>query len=61
MLKETNVNTICGSAKIIAGSGEANITLPGGTKLKFEDALYSAKSQRNLISFKDIRLKRISS
>lgn len=51
----TNVNTICGSTKIIEGFGKAYILLLGGTKLEINDALYSPKSQRNLLSFKDIR------
>ena len=29
--------------------------LPKGTKLCIDDALYSSKSSRNLLSFKDIR------
>ena len=49
------MNTISGSAKLIEGSGRANILLPGGTKIHIDDALYSTKSQRNLLSFKDIR------
>ena len=28
--------------------------LPNGTKLCIDDALYSSKSRRNLLSFKDI-------
>ena len=40
---------------MIKGSGKATICLPKGTKLKIEDALYSNKSSRNLLSFKDIR------
>ena len=47
-------NTISDSAKLIEGSGRANILLPGGTKIHIDDALYSTKSQRNLLSFKDI-------
>ncbi|KAK2376223.1 putative mitochondrial protein [Trifolium repens] len=56
MKRETNVSTISGTSKIIEGSGRANILLYGGTKLHIENALYSSKSQRNLLSFKDIRL-----
>ena len=48
------MNTISGSAKLTEGSGRANILLPGGTKIHIDDALYSTKSQRNLLSFKDI-------
>jgi len=52
---ESNVNTISGT-KIIEGFGRANISLYGGTKLYIENVLYSPKSHRNLLSFKDIRL-----
>jgi hypothetical protein len=54
--RETNVSTISGTSKIIEGSGRADILLYGGTKLHIENALYSSKSYRNLLSFKDIRL-----
>ena len=52
---ETNVNTISGSAQLIEGSGRATIFLPKGTKMIIHDALFSPKSRRNLLSFKDIR------
>ena len=42
-------------AKLTEGSGRANILLLGGTKIHIDDALYSTKCQRNLLSFKDIR------
>ncbi|XP_070033032.1 uncharacterized protein [Nicotiana tomentosiformis] len=54
-MKEANVNTISGSTKLIEGSGRANLLLPGGTNLAIDEALYCSKSQRNLLSFKDIR------
>ncbi|KAA3467162.1 hypothetical protein EPI10_002200 [Gossypium australe] len=50
-----SVSTISGSTKIIEGSGRANILLPKRTKFEINDALYSPKSERNLLSFKDIR------
>ncbi|KAG4157943.1 hypothetical protein ERO13_D02G092650v2, partial [Gossypium hirsutum] len=50
------VNTISGSSKLIEGSGKVIILLPKSTKFVIDDALYSTKSQRNLLSFKDIRL-----
>ena len=40
---------------LIEGSRRAIIILPNGTKLCIDDALYSSKSRRNLLSFKDIR------
>ena len=55
-LEENCVNTIFGSARLIEGSGRACILLPEGTKLIIADALFSTKSQRNLLCFKDIRL-----
>ena len=55
MMKRINVSTISGSTNIIEGSGRATIKLPWGTEIKIIDALYSPLSQRNLLSFKDIR------
>ena len=56
ILNKASVNTIFGSSNIIKGSGRANIILPKGTKFCIDNALYSSKSRRNLINFKDIRL-----
>ncbi|KAB2090506.1 hypothetical protein ERO13_A03G124438v2, partial [Gossypium hirsutum] len=55
-ISNAHINTISGSSKLIKGSGRAIILLPEGTKFIIDDALYSTKSQRNLLSFKDIRL-----
>ncbi|CAN1250021.1 Copia protein [Linum perenne] len=55
IMREANVSTISGSTNIIEGSGRANVLLHGGTKMHIEDALYSTKSCRNLLSYKDIR------
>ena len=55
-LKEANVGTISGKSKLIEGFGEAYIVLSCGTPLKITNALFSPLSQRNLISFKDVRL-----
>ena len=55
VIQEANVRTISGSTKIIEGSRRAYIQLPRGTKLHINNALYSSKSHRNLLSFKDIR------
>ena len=57
-LLEAKVNTISGSVNLIEGSGRATILLASGTKLTINEALYSSKSRRNLLSFKDIRLNR---
>ena len=56
-LAQSNVHTISGPVDLIKGSGKATIILPKCTKLQIEDALYSNKSSRNLLSFKDIREK----
>ena len=54
-LMKVNVSTISGTTNLVEGSGIANITLPNGTRFHINDALYSSKSRRNLLSFKDIR------
>ena len=54
-LSQSNVNTISRLVDLIKGSGKATIILPKGFKLQIEDTLYSNKSSRNLLSFKDIR------
>ena len=56
IMEQGNVNTISGSTRLIEGSGRAEFILPGGTRLSIVNALYSPKSQRNLLSFKDIRI-----
>ena len=55
-LKNANISTIAGIASLIEGHGQANIMLPMGTHLEISDALYSPKSKRSLLSFKDIRM-----
>ena len=54
ILNKAYVNTISSSSNLIEDFGRANIMLPKGTKLYIDDALYTSKSRRNLISFKDI-------
>ena len=54
ILCKANVNTILGSSNLIEGSGRVMIMLLKGTKLCIDDALYSSKSSKNLLSFKDI-------
>ena len=53
-LIKANVSTIYGTTNLVEGSGRANITLPNGTTFDINDALYSSKSRRNLLNFKDI-------
>ncbi|TYI05823.1 hypothetical protein ES332_A10G116400v1 [Gossypium tomentosum] len=55
-MSNTHVNIILDSSKLIEGSGRAIILLPKGTKFIIDEVLYSTKSQRNLLSFKDICL-----
>ena len=55
ILCKANSNIISSSLNLIEGSGRAIIMLPKGTKLCIDDALYSSKSSRNLLSFKNIR------
>ena len=49
------MNTISGPVDLIEGTGRAMIILAKGTKLDIHNALYSPKSKRNLLGFKDIR------
>ena len=49
-----NVQTISGPVYLIKGSGRDTIILPYDTKFQIDDALYSNKFNRNLLSFKDI-------
>ncbi|KAL4650234.1 hypothetical protein ACB092_01G072500 [Castanea dentata] len=53
-LCKANVNTILGSSNLIESFGRAIIMLLKCTKLSIDDVLYSSKSNRNLLSFKDI-------
>ena len=48
------INTIFGIANLIEGTERANIMLPNGTRFHINDGLYSSKSTRNLLCFKDI-------
>ena len=50
-LVEANVNTISGPADLIDGFGRATIMLPCNTIFHINDALYSVRSRKNLLSF----------
>ena len=50
----TVVNTITGHVDLIEGIGMAHFTLPNGTKITINNALFSPRSKRNLLSSKDI-------
>ncbi|GAV63559.1 hypothetical protein CFOL_v3_07077, partial [Cephalotus follicularis] len=53
---KANVGTISGTSDLIEGSGMVRFVLSNGTQMRIIDALYSTKSRRNLLSFKNIRL-----
>ncbi|KAG4154953.1 hypothetical protein ERO13_D03G083550v2, partial [Gossypium hirsutum] len=55
-ISNAHVNTISCSSKLIEDSKRAIILLPKCKKFVIGDVLYSTMSQRNLLSFKDIRL-----
>ena len=50
-----NVQTILGPIDLIKGSGRVTIVMSNRTKFQIDDVLYSNKSNRNLLSLKDIR------
>ena len=52
------VQTILGPVDLIKGFRRATIVLPNGTKFQIDDALYSNKSNQNILSFKDIHRNR---
>ena len=54
IVTNASVSTISGTSDLIEGSGIANTMLPNGTRFHINDALYSSKSTRNFLSFKDI-------
>ncbi|GAV82554.1 hypothetical protein CFOL_v3_26005, partial [Cephalotus follicularis] len=54
-IAKANVGTISGTSDLIEGSGMARFVLSNGTQTCITDVLYSTKSKRNLLSFKDIR------
>ncbi|GAV56611.1 hypothetical protein CFOL_v3_00153, partial [Cephalotus follicularis] len=53
---KANVGTISGTSDLIEGSEMASFVLSNGTQMRITDVLYSTKSRRNLLSFKDIHL-----
>ena len=55
-LIKVNVSTISSTTNLVEGSGRANIILPDKTRFHINDVLYSSKSRRNLLSFKDIHI-----
>jgi hypothetical protein len=55
VMQESNVSIISGCIKFVEGSGRTTLLLHGGTQIYIDKALYYSKSQRNLLSFKDIR------
>ncbi|KAM1990404.1 hypothetical protein ACFX15_031673 [Malus domestica] len=53
--KNTPLTTLSGPSNLIEGYGKARIMLLNGTSLNIFEALYSPRSGRTLLSFKDIR------
>ena len=53
-LIKANVSTISGTTNLVKGFGRGSIMLPNGIKFHINDALYSNKSRRNLLSFRYI-------
>ncbi|GAV58038.1 hypothetical protein CFOL_v3_01574, partial [Cephalotus follicularis] len=54
-IAKANVGIISGTLDLIKGSGMSNFVLSNGAQMRITDVLYSTKSRRNLLSFKDIR------
>ncbi|GAV69295.1 LOW QUALITY PROTEIN: hypothetical protein CFOL_v3_12796, partial [Cephalotus follicularis] len=56
-LAKAIIGTISGTSDLIEGSGFwiVSFVLSNGTQIRITNALYSTKSRRNLLSFKDIR------
>ena len=54
IVRNAGVSTISGASDLIEGFERANIMLPNGTRFHINDVLYSSKSTRNLLCFKDI-------
>ncbi|KAM2404972.1 hypothetical protein PS2_031951 [Malus domestica] len=53
--KKAHLTTLSGSSNLFEGYGKAHIMLSNGTILTIKEALYSPRSGRTLLSFKDIR------
>ena len=54
-LIKVNVSTISGTTNLVEDSERVNIMLSNGTRFYINDTLYSSKSRRKLLNFKDIR------
>ncbi|KAB2074088.1 hypothetical protein ES319_A07G129500v1, partial [Gossypium barbadense] len=55
-ISDAHINTTSSSLKFIEGSGRTILLLLKGTKFFIDNVLFSTKSQRNLLSFKNIRI-----
>jgi hypothetical protein len=51
---QATINAISGPADLIEGTRKAHFMLPNGTRFLINNALFSPKSKRNLLSFNDI-------
>ena len=54
IVTNTSVSTISSTSDLIEGFERANIMLSNGSRFHINDTLYSSKSTRNFLSFKDI-------
>ncbi|KAM1760399.1 hypothetical protein ACFX12_003275 [Malus domestica] len=53
--KKAHLTNLLGSSNLIEGYGKAHIMLSNGTILTIKEALYSPRSRRMLLSFRDIQ------
>jgi len=54
-LAPSNIKTIGGRTSIARGAGQAEVSLPNGTIIKIDHAIYAPMSSRNLLSYSDLR------
>ena len=50
-----SIKTVGGTVSIARGTGKAQVSLPNGTVIDIENAIYAPTSSRNLLSFADLR------
>ena len=53
-LIKANISIISGTTNLVECSRRANIMLPNGNRFYINNTLYSSKSRKNLLGFKDI-------
>jgi hypothetical protein len=55
-LAPSSIKTVGGRTAIAKGAGQAEVSLPNGTVIKIERAIYAPQSSRNLLGYTDLRL-----